>query len=46
MNPVTVKQDIDDIRLSNVKVRIPLSDMDPAKAEVLKKAMIEYGISL
>ena len=46
VNPIPVKKATEYMGLSNGKVRMPLSDMDPAKAEVLKKAMIEYGISL
>ncbi len=44
VNPIPVKKATEFMGLTNGKVRMPLSDMDPAKAEVLKKAMIDYGI--
>ncbi|MBQ6231397.1 MAG: 4-hydroxy-tetrahydrodipicolinate synthase [Eubacterium sp.] len=44
VNPIPVKKATELMGLTTGKVRMPLSEMDPANAEKLAKAMKEYGI--
>ena len=44
VNPIPVKKATQLMGLTNGKVRLPLTEMEPANAERLEKAMREYGI--
>ncbi len=44
VNPIPVKKASQLLGLSNGKVRLPLTEMEPENAAKLEKAMLEYGI--
>ncbi len=44
VNPIPVKKATQLLGLSNGKVRLPLTEMEPENAARLEKAMLEYGI--
>ncbi len=44
VNPIPVKKATQLIGLSNGKVRLPLTEMEPANAAKLEKAMKDYGV--
>ena len=44
VNPIPVKKATEYLGLTNGKVRLPLTEMEPEHAEILKKAMQDYGV--
>ena len=44
VNPIPVKKATELLGLSNGKVRLPLTEMEPEHVEILRKAMQNYGI--
>ena len=44
VNPIPVKKASQLLGLSNGKLRLPLTEMEPENAAKLEKAMLEYGI--
>ena len=46
VNPIPVKAAVEMMGFETGSLRMPLSEMEPQNKEVLKKAMIEYGIKL
>lgn len=46
VNPIPVKKATELMGLTNGKLRMPLTDMEPQNVERLKKAMLNYGIEI
>ena len=46
VNPIPVKKALDLMGMEAGPLRLPLTDMEPANAERLKKAMQDFGIKL
>ena len=44
VNPIPVKKGLSYIGYQSTSMRLPLTDMTEKNAEVLKKAMQEYGL--
>ncbi len=46
VNPIPVKKAVELAGLCNGYVRMPMTEAEPASVEKIKKAMVEYGITL
>lgn len=46
VNPIPVKKAVNLMGFNAGSLRLPLTEMEPAHAEVLKKAMVDFGIAV
>ena len=46
VNPIPVKKAVELMGLCEGNLRMPLTEMEPEHVEKLKKAMVEFGITL